>query len=66
MSCAITTDIFDISENVMPLRRSHLAETARRFVTGELGTIYEPTTTKLLCRPTLPSQLHLTIVLPKT
>ncbi len=37
------TDIFDIDENVMPLGAAILAETARRFVTGELGTIV-PTT----------------------
>lgn len=30
------TDIFDIDENVMPLGAAILAETARRFVTGQL------------------------------
>jgi amidohydrolase len=31
------TEIFDIDENVLPLGAAILAETARRFVCGELG-----------------------------
>jgi len=31
------TDIFDIDESVLPLGAAVLAETARRFVTGEIG-----------------------------
>jgi len=30
------TDIFDIDESVLPLGAAILAETARRFVTGQL------------------------------